>query len=252
MAAPMIDTDRPMAAPMPAPLVPTTPRTGLRRFGIAAFALLALAQVAAVAMSRPDAAMGHTQKIMYVHVPTAWTAFLSFFLVFVYSARYLWSRNPRNDRMALGAAEVGTALTALTIAQGSIWGKPTWGVWWTWDPRLTTTAVMLLIYVGYLALRAFTDDPDRAARWAAAVGVLGFINVPIVYMSVRWWRTIHQVQSTTSSVDPTYRVGLLLNVAAMTAVVVYFILERAESARLERAADAALEQRMLGATGAGA
>jgi heme exporter protein C len=221
-------------------------------FGLAAFALLIAAQVGAIMMSAPDAAMGHTQKIMYVHVPTAWTAFLSFFLVFVFSAHYLWSRSPRSDQLALGAAEVGTALTALTIAQGSIWGKPTWGVWWTWDPRLTTTAIMLLIYVGYLALRAFTDDPDRAARWAAAVGVLGFINVPIVYMSVRWWRTIHQVQSTSSSVDPSYRMGLLLNVIAMTLVVVYFIRERAESARLEREVDASLERRMLGGAAAGA
>ena len=160
--------------------------------------------------------------------------------------------DPSANPYLASAAILGTALTALTIAQGSIWGKPTWGVWWTWDPRLTTTAIMLLIYVGYLALRAFTDDPDRAARWAAAVGVLGFINVPIVYMSVRWWRTIHQVQSTSSSVDPSYRTGLLLNVIAMTLVVVYFILERAESARLEQEVDAALERRMLGGAAAGA
>ena len=209
--------------------------------------MVLLAQAGAILMSPPDAAMGHTQKIMYVHVPTAWSAFLAFFLVFGYSVRYLWSRDERHDRIAHGAAEVGAVLTALTIAQGSIWGKPTWGVWWTWDPRLTTTAIMLLIYVGYLALRAFTDDPDRGARWAAAVGVIGFINVPIVYMSVRWWRTIHQVQSTSSSVAPAYRMGLLLNTIAVTALAVYFILKRAESARLERAADAALEQRMLGA-----
>lgn len=223
----------------------------MTRFGLAAFIVLIAAQAGAILMSPPDAAMGHTQKIMYVHVPTAWTAFLSFFLVFVFSAHHLWTRSARSDQLALGAAEVGTALTALTIAQGSIWGKPTWGVWWTWDPRLTTTAIMLLIYVGYLALRAFTDDPDRAARWAAAVGVLGFINVPIVYMSVRWWRTIHQVQSTSSSVDPAYRMGLLLNVIAMTLVVAYFIRERAESARLEREVDASLERRMLGGAAAG-
>ncbi|MBA3889145.1 MAG: cytochrome c biogenesis protein CcsA [Gemmatimonadaceae bacterium] len=252
MSAPVIDTPRPPAGLPPSAAPVAHSRSGLRQFGLIALALLVVAQVAAIAMSRPDAAMGHTQKIMYVHVPTAWTAFLSFFLVFVYSVRYLWTRDARSDRLALGAAEVGTALTALTIVQGSIWGKPTWGVWWTWDPRLTTTAIMLLIYVGYLALRAFTDDHDRAARWAAAVGVLGFINVPIVYMSVRWWRTIHQVQSTSSSVDPSYRLGLLLNVIAMTLVVVYFILERAESARLEREVDAALERRMLGGSAAGA
>ena len=228
------------------------PSRRLATFGYVAFGALVLSQAVAIAMSAPDAAMGHTQKIMYVHVPTAWGAFLAFFLVFVCSVRYLWNRDERSDRLALGAAEAGTAFTALTIAQGAIWGKPTWGVWWTWDPRLTTTAIMLLIYVGYLALRAFTDDRERGARWAAAVGVLGFINVPIVYMSVRWWRTIHQVQSTSSSVDPTYRIGLLVNVVTMTLVLAWFILKRAESARLERAADLALEQRMLGGAAAGA
>lgn len=236
-------------APVPDRMAPSR---RLAALGWIALALVAIGQVAAIMMSPPDAAMGHTQKIMYVHVPTAWSAFLAFFLVFVFSVGYLWTRNDRQDQLALGAAEVGTALTALTIAQGSIWGRPTWGIWWTWDPRLTTTAIMLLIYVGYLALRAFTDDPERGARWAAAVGILGFINVPIVYMSVRWWRTLHQVQSTTSSVAPAYRIGLLVNVVTVTLLTVYFILKRAESARLERAADAALEQRMLGGAAAGA
>lgn len=247
-------TFQPASAVGPRPSAATTTGTSraLARFGVLAFLLVAAAQVVAILISPPDAAMGHTQKIMYVHVPTAWSAFLAFFLVFIFSIAYLWTRRERYDRIALGAAEVGTALTALTIAQGSIWGRPTWGVWWTWDPRLTTTAIMLLIYVGYLALRAFTDDQERGARWAAAVGVLGFINVPIVYMSVRWWRTIHQVQSTSSSVAPEYRTALLMNVIAITMLTVYFILKRAESARLERAADAALERRMLGTEVGGA
>jgi heme exporter protein C len=86
-------------------------------------------------------------------------------------------------------------LTGLTLALGSIWGRPTWGVWWTWDPRLTSTAILFMIYAGYLALRGFTDEPERRARWSAAIGILAFLNVPIVYMSVRWWRTLHQIQS---------------------------------------------------------
>lgn len=240
---------RPQAEAGPAPPGVIGPSRRLARFGITAFALVVATQVIAVLMSPPDAAMGHTQKIMYVHVPTAWSTFVAFFLVFVFSIRYLWGRNERHDQLALGAAEVGAVLTALTLAQGSIWGKPTWGIWWTWDPRLTTTAIMLLIYVGYLALRAFTDDHEKGARWAAAVGILGFINVPIVYMSVKWWRTLHQVQSTSDSVDPRYRIGLLLNVVTFTLVLAYLILKRAEGARLERALDAAVEARMLGHEG---
>jgi heme exporter protein C len=215
-------------------------------FGWLAFASLIATQIVAILMSPPDRMMGHTQKIMYIHVPTAWGAFAAFTVVFIFSVLYLWKRQPRHDDVALAAAEVGTAFTAVTLAQGSIWGRPTWGIWWTWDPRLTTTAILLLIFAGYLALRAFTDDPDRRARWAAAVGIFGFINVPIVFMSVRWWRTLHQVQSTGESVAGVYKLGLLMNVVTFTAVMVYFILRRVHAARVERLAESRHEARMVG------
>jgi heme exporter protein C len=185
--------------------------------------------------------MGHLQKIMYVHVPAAWVAFAAFFVVFVYSILYLWKRQVKHDLLAASAAEVGTVFTALTIVLGSIWGKPTWGVWWTWDPRLTTTAILLLIFVGYVALRSFTDDDERRARWSAAVGILGFINVPIVYMSVQWWRTIHQVQSTPSKVDAPFAYGLLVNTVAFSLVMVYCIAHRYFTARVERAIEQHVE-----------
>jgi len=172
-----------------------------------AFVALAAAQAFAFATSPPDRDMGDLQKIMYVHVPAAWSAFICFFVVFVASVRYLWRRNERDDLVAAAAAETGAVLTALTLMLGSIWGRPTWGVWWAWDARLTSTAVLLVIYVGYLALRAFADEPEQRARWSAAIGILGALNVPVVYMSVKWWRTLHQLQSTPSTVDPAYAWG---------------------------------------------
>jgi heme exporter protein C len=203
------------------------------------------AQAYAALTSPPEETMGHLQKIIYVHVPAAWVAGLAFLLVFLYSVLYLWKRDYRHDLLAASAAEVGTLLTALTIVLGSIWGRPTWGVWWTWDPRLTTTALTLMIFAGYLALRAFNEDDEQRARWSAAVGILGFICVPIVYMSVKWWRTIHQEQSSLSSVDSPYAVGLLLNALAFTPVVVYLIAARYRIARLERAIEARAEDAAL-------
>jgi heme exporter protein C len=217
----------------------------LAPFGWFAVLFFVAAQATALLLSQPDRDMGHLQKIMYVHVPSAWVSMIAFFVVFVTSLLFLWKRNMKYDMVAASAAEVGVMLTALTLALGSIWGRPTWGIWWTWDPRLTTTAVLLLIYIGYLALRSFTEDEDRRARWAAAVGILGFLNVPIVYMSVRWWRTIHQVQSTPSTVDPYYVLGLRLNAFAFLFLFIFLVGLRYYVARLERARAARLEHNAL-------
>ncbi len=129
---------------------------------------------------------------MYLHVPAAWLAYLAFAVVFVASVAYLVTKRTRWDRLAAASAEIGVLFTALTIVLGSIWAKPVWGTWWTWDPRLTTTAILLLIYVGYLAVRRLSDSPARKARWAAVVGIVGFLDVPIVHLSVVWWRSLHQ------------------------------------------------------------
>lgn len=209
--------------------------------------VLIAAQAYAFAISPPDRDMGDLQKIMYVHVPAAWNAFIAFFIVFVASVLYLWKRDERHDLLAASAAEVGAVLTALTLVLGSIWGRPTWGVWWTWDARLTSTAVLLLIFVGYLALRAFTEDQDRRARWSAAVGILGALNVPIVYMSVRWWRTLHQVQSTPSTVDSPYAWGLRANAVAFLIVLIFFVRARYIAARMEREAEHRLDAVALAA-----
>jgi heme exporter protein C len=223
---------------------------GTSRWGLFALAFFLAAQFIAFTTSAPDRDMGDLQKIMYVHVPTAWMALSSSGMLFVACVLYLWKRREKYDLLAAASAEVGAVLTALTLAQGMIWGKPTWGIWWTWDPRLTTTAVMLVMYVGYLSLRAFTDDEDKRAVWSAAVGVLSFLNANIVYMSVRWWRTIHQVQSTPSTVDPAYVVGLRLNAFALLFLVTFFIASRYHTARMEREAEARLEELALAGGGA--
>lgn len=225
----------------------TAMRSSSPMWALAVLAAVAAAQAFSVLTSPPDRDMGDLQKIMYVHVPAAWNAFLAFAVVFVGSILYLWKREERWDLLAAAAAEVAAVLTALTIALGSIWGRPTWGVWWTWDPRLTSTAILLVIIVGYLALRSFVEEPERRARWSAAVGILGALNVPIVYMSVRWWRTLHQPQSSPSTIDPAYAWGLRLNAIAFLLVMIWLVRARYRAARLERVSELAAEREALGA-----
>jgi heme exporter protein C len=153
---------------------------------------LLVTTVVALAVVPADAAQGDVQRLMYVHVPAAWVAFLSFGVVFLASVGYLKSGRIYWDRIAVSSAEIGVVFCALTIVLGSLWGRPVWGAWWTWDPRLTTTALLLLIYTGYLSLRKVADSPARRARWSAVIGVIGFVDVPIVHMSVVWWRSLHQ------------------------------------------------------------
>ena len=215
-------------------------------FGIVSLLLLAGAQALAILKSPADASMGHLQKIMYVHVPTAWVGMLAFFAVFVLSIMYLATKRVRYDLLAAATTEVGIVMTALTLALGAIWGRPTWGVWWTWDPRLTATAIMLLIYVGYLVLRGFAEDEERRARWSAAVGIIAFLNVPIVFWSVKWWRSLHQPQSTRESMSGTYWNWLWINAVVMLLVGIYFVALRYRAARIERAAELKLENAALG------
>jgi heme exporter protein C len=190
--------------------------------------------------------MGHLQKIMYVHVPAAWMTFLAFFLVLVFSVLYLWRRKESDDLFAASAAEVGATFNGLTLALGMIWGRPAWGVWWVWDARLTSTLVLFLIFIGYLALRAFVEDPGQKARWSAAVGMIGAINVPIVYMSVTWWRTLHQPPSSPATLDPAYTLGLRLNAFAFLFVMLAFIWRRYQIARLERDTEHLAEAAAMG------
>lgn len=227
-----------------ATIVPRAPRW-LAPVGAVGYLAVVAAQVLGFLISPPDRDMGNLQKIMYVHVPAAMTAFMCFAVVFCASVLYLWKREARYDLLAAAAAEVGALLTALTLLLGSIWARPTWGIWWTWDARLTSTAVLLVVFVGYLALRAFTEDPDQRARWSAAVGILGSLNVPIVMLSVRWWRTIHQLPSTTATVDPHYELALRGNIVAVLVLVAYLVVRRYQVARLEHFVDQVAEREAL-------
>jgi heme exporter protein C len=155
--------------------------------------------------------MGDVQRIMYVHVPTAWNAMLAFTFAFACALLSLWRRSWAWDCRMEAAIEVGIVLSALLCIQGAIWARPTWGVWWDWDPRLTTTAVMLFAFIGILALRRFVDDPRRRATWSAVATVVAYVDVPIVYFSVRWWNSLHQMQSTPETVSSAFHLPLRLN-----------------------------------------
>jgi len=187
-----------------------------------------------------EAVQGNVQRIMYLHLPAVLTAYVAFALVFLGSIGYLLTRRPGWDRLALAAAEPGVLFTGITIASGSIWAKPTWGTWWTWDARLTSTAVLFLVYVGYLLLRGMVDEPDRRARAAAVVGILGVANIPIVHFSVTWWRALHQPPTMLgpgSAPMPLWMwMVVVINFLAFTLVLAYFLTRRMEIARLEQEA----------------
>ncbi len=189
-----------------------------------------------------EVTQGNVQRIMYLHVPTVFVAeYIAFGVVLVGSIIYLLRRAPAADRVAHASAEVGVVFMGIAIATGAIWGKPTWGTWWTWDARLTTAAVLFVVYLGYLLLRGMVDDADRGARYAAVVGIVGAVNVPLVHFSVLWWRTLHQPPTvlkpggaTTSS--PEILAALLVNLVAFTLLYVYFTLRRVRLLRREEEA----------------
>jgi len=169
--------------------------------------------------------MGVVQRIFYLHVPLAWLAFMSFFVVFVASAMYLWRRQTKWDVRASAAAEVGVVFTTLFLISGIIWAKPIWGVWWTWDPRLTSALVLWIIYVAYLLVRTYAPDAQRGSRFAAVVVVVGFVDVPIVALAITLWRTQHpSAVIFEDGLAPAMLATLLVNITAFT--VFYTVLMR--------------------------
>lgn len=205
--------------------------------------LLSAGGLAAALTAPPDRLQGDLQRLMYVHVPAAWLAYLSFAVTLAGSIGWLWRRQARYDRLAAAAAEVGVFFTGLAIVLGSVWGKPVWGVWWTWDPRLVTTALLFFIYLGYLALRRAAVDPIDRARRSAVYGLVAFVQVPIVHFSVLWWRSLHQPPTVLRPGDPTIDhvmlLTLMLNVVAFTVLWFWLLRSRIRLAEeqedLERA-----------------
>jgi len=188
--------------------------------------------------------MGDIQRIFYVHVPSAWMAFLAFFGVFVASIAYLLTKNLQWDRLGLACAEIGTVFCTAVLITGPIWAKPVWGIWWTWDARLTSTLILWLLYLSYLLLRDFLEEPARRATLAAIFGIFGFVDVPIVYFSIRIWRTQHPqpvlMGGEESGLDPNMLWVLLLSWGAFLILTVFLVTLRV---RLERGRDELRELR---------
>lgn len=210
-----------------------------RPLDLAAIGTLATAFVAGLVVP-PDAVQGDLQRIMYVHVPSAWLAYLSFTVTLVASVAYLRVRSLRWDRLAGASAEVGVVFTGLALITGMIWGKPVWGVWWTWDARLVLTAVMFFVYLGYLALRRSFEDPQIRAHRSAVLGVVAALQIPIVHFSVTWWRGLHQpptvLRPDNPQIDTPLLFALLMAVTAFTVVFVALVTRRAELTAAEDAA----------------
>ena len=208
---------------------------------IAALALGA-GLVMAFGVAPREITQGNVQRIMYLHVPTVLVAYLAFAVVFVASIVYLWRRDPAADRLAHASAEIGVVFTGITIAAGAIWGKPTWGTWWTWDARLTSVAILFVMYVGYLLLRGMIEDGERAARYSAVLGIIAALDVPLVHFSVYWWRTLHQPPSLLkpgpASMPRAIVLALVVNMVAFALLYAYFMIKRVGVLRREEEAAA--------------
>lgn len=197
-------------------------------------ALLAWGSYLGLWVAPPERMMGDVYRIMFVHVPSAWMALICFTLTFGASITYLWRASERADHLAEASAEVGVFFTALLLCTGSIWGRPTWGVWWTWDPRLTTAAIMFFAFAGYLALRQMVDNSERRAAWSAVVAIIAYVDIPIVWYSVKWWNSLHQLQSSPKTVDSSMVLPLRICAFAFLALCIWLIRQRCHIARMQR------------------
>ena len=209
-------------------------RPAHRAYGLMAFgtALLLWGSTWGLLYAPVETYMGDVQRIMYVHVPTAWNALLALTFAFGCALMSLLRGGWAWDCRLEAALEVGVLLSSLLCMQGSIWARPTWGVWWDWDPRLTTTAVMVCAFAGILALRHFTEDPARRAAWSAVAAIVAFADVPLVYFSVKWWNSLHQVQSSPATVSAAFHWPLRINAFGVLFLQAGFITLRARIAEL--------------------
>ncbi len=196
------------------------------------------ALVFAMASPRVES-QGDSARMLFIHVPTIWLAYLAFAVTFIASIAYLVTKKLSWDLIAGSSAEIGVVFTTVAIIGGMIWGKATWNVYWTWDARLTLTAIMLFVYIGYLALRRAIPDPEARARRSSVLGILGLVQLIPVHFSVTWWRTLHQTNTFRPrdvQMDGPILAALLISVAAFTVVYVALLRHRYELAQLDLAA----------------
>ena len=216
-------------------------RLALRLLGLTAIGGVLATVVLGLWVTPPDEFMGNLVRLLYIHPPMAWTMFIAYGVTFLASLCYLWprTRDPRFDRLAGASGEVGVVLTGLTLVSGAIWGRPTWGAWWTWDPLLTTTALLFVLYLGFLTIRRIPGDPAARARRSAIAALVAFIDVPIVYFSVEWWRSLHQAPTVLNpTTRRTYVHGsmawtLLLGFISFTLLYLWLVIHRYRLATLE-------------------
>jgi heme exporter protein C len=225
-----------------------------RVIGILALVGLAWLLVFGLVLSPPDEVQGEAVRMLYIHVPTAWLAYLAFGVTALGSALFLFpkTRSLAWDRMAGASAEIGVLFTGLTLVAGAIWGRITWGVYWTWDARLTTTALLFVLFVGYLAIRRLPATHEQRAKRCAIAGLIAFVDVPIVHLSVSWWRTLHQPATIKSigdvDISGSMLFSLFVGVVAFTLVYVWLMFHKTRTMMLEdelddRGLDLALEER---------
>jgi len=172
----------------------------------------------------PDYQQGESVRIMFVHVPSAWMALMIYTIMAAASAVGLIWKHPVADLVAKACAPIGASFTFVALVTGALWGQPMWGTWWVWDARLTSVLILLFLYVGYIALWQAFDDPSRAAKAAAILALVGFVNIPIIKFSVEWWNTLHQPASVAKLDGPSIHVSLLIPLLVMAAgFTAYFV-----------------------------
>jgi heme exporter protein C len=213
--------------------------------GAAVVALMGGAAYASFFVAPTEKTMGVLQRIFYFHAASAWAGMTAFSICFACNLLYVWRRQAKFDWLSVASAEVGLAFITVVLITGPIWAKPAWGIYWTWDARLTSTFVLWLLYAAYLLLRTMIEEPDRRALLSALFGVFAFLDVPLVYGSIRWWRTQHPAPvimgGPGSGLDPTMRAVFFFSVLAVHALMAFLIVERYSLEKLT--ADVALIRR---------
>lgn len=209
--------------------------------GVCVGGLLAICGCAIFLLAPREITMGDVQRIVYLHVAVAWCGLAGCVTMGITAAAYLARRNPAWDRWSQSAGELGWLCTTLTLATGSLWAHEAWNTWWTWEPRLTASLVLWLVFAGYFLVRASLDDPERRARLSAVLAVLALADVPLVIMSTRWFRGIHPV---TPEMDPRMRLVLVTSVAAFSAL--FILLAVLRKTQLDLTARVASQERAVG------